>query len=103
MAEPVSPGAKWRYDYIDHYRLDEKIIEDFLTEKWGAYKFKVTIPRSVKMTHNWPNDQSDLTVAPYLRQAIGQRLKEHADRLFANEAEATVDLLDLEDGADGVF
>ena len=42
MAESVSANAKWQYDYIDHYRLDEKIIGGFLSEKWGkGYRYYV--------------------------------------------------------------
>lgn len=39
MPESVSPNAVWQYDYIDHYRLDENIIDGFLYEKWGNYKY----------------------------------------------------------------
>lgn len=35
MSESVSANAVWRYDYIDHYRLDESIIAAFLNAKWG--------------------------------------------------------------------
>lgn len=42
MAESVLEAAKWRYDYIDHYRLDEEIIGGFLKRKWGeSYKYYV--------------------------------------------------------------
>lgn len=41
MSEPVSANADWQYDYIDHYRLDEKIISGFLGKKWGEYKYYV--------------------------------------------------------------
>ena len=41
MSEPVSANAVWRYDYIDHYRLDETIIATFLIAKWGKYKYRV--------------------------------------------------------------
>lgn len=41
MSEPVSANADWQYDYIDHYRLDEKIINGFLGKKWGEYKYYV--------------------------------------------------------------
>ena len=42
MAESVSANAVWQYDYIDHYRLDEKIIGGFLSEKWGkSYRYYV--------------------------------------------------------------
>ena len=37
MSESVSANAAWRYDYIDHYRLDESIIAAFLNAKWGDY------------------------------------------------------------------
>lgn len=39
MPESVSANAKWLYDYIDHYRLNENIIDGFLYEKWGKYKY----------------------------------------------------------------
>lgn len=41
MSESVSANAKWQYDYIDHYRLDENIIEGFLNGKWGNYRYFV--------------------------------------------------------------
>lgn len=41
MAESVSENASWQYDYIDHYRLDENIIVDFLEQKWGRYRYYV--------------------------------------------------------------
>ena len=37
MSESISANAVWRYDYIDHYRLDESIIAAFLNAKWGDY------------------------------------------------------------------
>lgn len=39
--DSVAPNASWQYDYIDHYRLDENIINGFLKRKWGAYKYFV--------------------------------------------------------------
>ncbi|KAI4224144.1 MAG: hypothetical protein LQ349_007289 [Xanthoria aureola] len=36
-------NAVWQYDYIDYYRLDEKIIDQYLREKWGAYKYHVKL------------------------------------------------------------
>ena len=41
MAESLPPNPVWQWDYIDHYRLDERIIGGFLTEKWGNYKYYV--------------------------------------------------------------
>jgi hypothetical protein len=42
MPESVSEDANWQYDYIDHYRLDEEIINSFLCRKWGEhYKYYV--------------------------------------------------------------
>ena len=41
MPEAVPANAVWQYDYIDHYRLDEKIIAGFLKNKWGDYKYYV--------------------------------------------------------------
>ena len=43
MPESVSANAKWQYEYIDHYRLDEKIINGFLSKKWGDYKYYVKV------------------------------------------------------------
>ncbi|KAI4224016.1 MAG: hypothetical protein L6R36_004986 [Xanthoria steineri] len=36
-------NAVWQYDYIDYYRLDEKIIDQYLREKWGLYKYHVKL------------------------------------------------------------
>ncbi|KAL8649188.1 MAG: hypothetical protein Q9210_004552 [Variospora velana] len=36
-------NAVWQYDYIDHYRLDEDIIDRYLKEKWGNYKYHVKL------------------------------------------------------------
>lgn len=41
MPESVSANAKWQYDYIGHYRLNTKIIDDHLTMIWGAYQYYV--------------------------------------------------------------
>ena len=40
--------------------------------------------------------------APYLSEAVQSRLAEHASRLFVEEPEAVLDLLDLGDNAEGV-
>lgn len=40
--------------------------------------------------------------APYLSEAVQLRLAEHASRLFVQEPEAVLDLLDLGDDAEGV-
>ena len=42
MAEPIPEDPNWHYEYIDHYRLDEEIINGFLCRKWGEqYKYFV--------------------------------------------------------------
>lgn len=42
MSEPLPVNAVWQHDYIDHYRLDAKIIDRFLRRKWGeGYKYSV--------------------------------------------------------------
>lgn len=41
--EAVTADAKWTHDYIDHYRLDAKIIGEFLYQKWGNYQYDVKV------------------------------------------------------------
>lgn len=41
MPESVDPNANWDWDYIHHYRLDEDIINNFLSGIWGEYKYYV--------------------------------------------------------------
>lgn len=41
MPESVSANANWQYDYIDHYRLDTKIIDEYLYGIWGDYQYHV--------------------------------------------------------------
>ncbi len=43
MSEPIPANAVWQYDYVDHYRLDEEIIDKYLREKWGNYKYHVKV------------------------------------------------------------
>lgn len=43
MSESMPTDAVWQYDYIDHYRLDEDIIDRYLREKWGNYKYHVKV------------------------------------------------------------
>ena len=43
MPESVPADAKWQWDYIDHYHLDEAIIDGFLVRKWGLYKYFVKV------------------------------------------------------------
>lgn len=42
--EAVSENARWRYDYVEHYRLNERIINDFLANIWGGgYQYFVSV------------------------------------------------------------
>ncbi|KAI4182603.1 MAG: hypothetical protein L6R41_005876 [Letrouitia leprolyta] len=50
-------------------------------------------------TSNHPFDSTNTTLPPYAVKAIANRLDEHADRLFDDEDEATINFLDLEDDA----
>ena len=43
MTDPMPAHAVWQYNFIDYYRLDEKIIDQYLREKWGAYKYHVKV------------------------------------------------------------
>lgn len=52
-------------------------------------------------TSNHPFDSTNTTLPPYAVKAIANRLDEHADRLFDDEDEATINFLDLEDDAKG--
>lgn len=45
MAESLPANATWQWDYIDHYLLDQQIIGNFLCQKWGDYKYFVTVCR----------------------------------------------------------
>lgn len=59
MTEPVPADAVWAYDYIDHYRLDEKIIGNFLETKWGRYMYCVKA-RSAQPTNLQVGRPADL-------------------------------------------
>ena len=39
----MSSSSKWQYDYVEHYNLDANIIEKYLRERMGNYKFFVTV------------------------------------------------------------
>ena len=41
MPEHFSASAQWRYDYVEHYNLDEEIISKYLKTIWGNYKYFV--------------------------------------------------------------
>ena len=41
--ESVAPNASWQWDYIDHYRLDDTIIDGFLKKIWGEYMYHVKV------------------------------------------------------------
>ncbi|KAI4185540.1 MAG: hypothetical protein LQ346_005878 [Caloplaca aetnensis] len=49
MSEPIPANAVWRWDYIDHYRLGVDIIDGYLREKWGNYKYLVKVIGSFRM------------------------------------------------------
>ncbi|KAL8747822.1 MAG: hypothetical protein Q9184_007550, partial [Pyrenodesmia sp. 2 TL-2023] len=60
-------NAVWQYDYIDHYRLDEDIIDGYLRKKWGNYKYHVKrsgdkyrfwVPRKLKKVCIFPSSTS---------------------------------------------
>ncbi|KAL8792767.1 MAG: hypothetical protein Q9195_004654 [Heterodermia aff. obscurata] len=57
MLEKVAANKQWKYDYIDHYDLNEMIIGGYLREIWGNYKyfversgddFRFWVPRKLK-------------------------------------------------------
>ena len=41
MPEHISANVQWRYDYVEHYNLDEEIISKYLKTIWGNYKYFV--------------------------------------------------------------
>lgn len=43
MSDPMPANAVWQYDYIDQYRLDEKIVDKYPREKWVDYKYHVKV------------------------------------------------------------
>ena len=62
MPESISANAKWDYDYIAHYRLDKKIIEGYLSRKWGDYKYFVKAS-SLQIRKQEPSLLADLASA----------------------------------------
>ena len=66
MSDPMPANAVWQYDYIDYYRLDEKIIDQYLREKWGAYKYHVKVICTFQMGPGaWLNDSRQLVGDKY--------------------------------------
>ena len=43
MPEKFAADTPWRYDYVPHYNLDEKIINSYLKSIWGNYKYFVEV------------------------------------------------------------
>ncbi|KAL8919648.1 MAG: hypothetical protein Q9208_006680 [Pyrenodesmia sp. 3 TL-2023] len=67
MSDSMPSNAVWQYDYIDHYRLDEDIIDGYLRGKWGNYKYHVKlsgdkyrfwVPRKLKKVCSFPSSRS---------------------------------------------
>lgn len=52
---------------------------------------------------NYPRNVADRTLAPYALDAISHQLTTQAPRLFTDEAQATLDFLDLGNSAEGMF
>lgn len=67
MSDPMPANAVWQYDYIDQYRLDEKIIDKYLREKWGDYKYHV------KVTCTFPIGSGASLID--LRQLVGDKYR----------------------------
>lgn len=53
-------------------------------------------------TH-YPHNVADSTLAPYVVDAISDRLNKHAPILFADETEAALNFLDLGNSAEGMW
>ena len=45
--ESVPAGAKWQYDYVEHYNLDADIINKYLKEIWGNYKYFTEVNHTI--------------------------------------------------------
>lgn len=66
MTDPMPANAVWQYDYIDYYRLDEKIIDQYLREKWGLYKYHVKVICTFQMGPGaWLTDSRQLVGDKY--------------------------------------
>ena len=51
---------------------------------------------------SYPRNVADCTLPPFALDAIRQQLDQQAPRLFADEADAALDFLDLYDSSEGM-
>ena len=51
MPEPTPADSVWLYDCINHYRLNQDIINKFLREKWGNYQFFIEAGARLTLRH----------------------------------------------------
>ena len=47
MPETVAANSKWDYDYVPEYDLTEKIVNGYLKEIWGNYKYFVEASQTI--------------------------------------------------------
>lgn len=64
MPEKLPANTPWKYDYVPHYNLDERIVNDFLKSIWGNYKYFVEVSHLLRQER-----YSGLRLTPYSVQA----------------------------------
>lgn len=56
MSSPDPDDGGWVYDSVPHYRLNENIIDGYLTKKWGGFKFYIQVNSSssaIRLEATW--------------------------------------------------
>lgn len=56
MSSPDPDDGAWLYDSVPHYRLNENIIDGYLTKKWGGFKFYIQVNSSssaIRLEATW--------------------------------------------------
>ena len=56
MSDATVSSEGWVFDTIPHYRLNDEIIDGFLSKKWPGYEFYIEVRPKIKYQH----DDSDI-------------------------------------------
>lgn len=82
MPSPPPGERVWQWDYIPGYRLNDTIVQGYLTRKWGNYHFLV----QVRLIVSLPFDQY-LLLTDFVQRA-GDQYKFWVPRKLAKVSES---------------
>ena len=69
MPEAIPANVPWQHDYIEQYRLDQEIINNYLITIWGNYKYFVEVNHTLVAAETFLPEGTGVSLTPYSAMA----------------------------------